>query len=123
MNSVQGGFSYGISHHQEVGPLFIAQVNSLHKTFHGPGRGLHQRSCYPHPVPAQDYTSGPHYFKSFRVLKMTFVDSHRPEQLRLRIHQRIVTTVEDSVFRTEMGDLESQEENTPKSVLWYTGCG
>ncbi len=34
----------------------------------------------------------------------------------LRIHQLIVTTTEDSVFRTEMVDLESQEENTPKSV-------
>ena len=30
---------------------------------------------------------------------------------------RIVTTVEDSVLRTEMGDLESQEEDDPRRIL------
>jgi len=42
------------------------------------------------------------------------------EQFCLRTQQRIVTTVEDSVLRTEMGVLESQEEDTPKGILWYT---
>jgi hypothetical protein len=41
-------------------------------------------------------------------------------QLRLRAQQRIVAAAEDSVLRTEMGELESYEENTPKRVLWYT---
>jgi hypothetical protein len=31
----------------------------------------------------------------------------------------MVTTVEDSVLRTEMDDLESQEENTPKCILFF----
>ena len=30
-----------------------------------------------------------------------------------------MATVEDSVLSTEMGALESQEEDAPKRVLWY----
>ena len=30
-----------------------------------------------------------------------------------------MTTVEDSVFCTERGVLESQEEDVPKRILWY----
>ena len=48
-----------------------------------------------------------------------FPDSRRAEQQSLRSHQRIVTTVEDSVLRTEMTGLESQEEDAPKSDLWF----
>jgi hypothetical protein len=33
--------------------------------------------------------------------------------------QRIVTTVEDSVLRTEMTDLETQEEDSPKCILFF----
>ena len=53
-----------------------------------------------------------------------FAVSRRAEQLRLRFQQRIVATAEDSVLRTEMENLESQEEDAPnvlpKRVLWYT---
>jgi hypothetical protein len=48
-----------------------------------------------------------------------FVGSHRAEQLNLRSQQRIVATVEDSVLRTEMADLESQEEDDPKRILFF----
>jgi hypothetical protein len=48
-----------------------------------------------------------------------FVGSRRTEQLILRSQQRIVATVEDSVLRTEMADLESQEEDTSKSLLLF----
>jgi hypothetical protein len=41
------------------------------------------------------------------------------EQLSSRCQQRVVATVEQSVLRTEMADLESQEEDTPKRVLFY----
>jgi hypothetical protein len=34
-----------------------------------------------------------------------------------------VVTVEDSYLRPEMGDLESQEEETPQRVLWYNHLG
>ena len=37
--------------------------------------------------------------------------------------QHVVTTVEDSTRRAEMGALESQEEDTPKRVLWYKPLG
>jgi hypothetical protein len=48
-----------------------------------------------------------------------FADSLRGEQLNLHSQQRIVATVEDSVLRTEMSDLESQEEDTPKFILFF----
>ncbi len=48
-----------------------------------------------------------------------FVGSRRAEQLSLRSQKRIVATVEDSVFRTEMSGLESQEEDAPKRILFF----
>jgi hypothetical protein len=42
---------------------------------------------------------------------MTFVVSHRVEQLRLCVQQRIVATAKDLVLRTEMENLESDEED------------
>ena len=59
------------------------------------------------------------HWQSFRDLKLMFAGSHRTEQLRLRSQQRIVTTVEDSVLRTEMTGLESQEEDDPKRILFF----
>ncbi len=47
------------------------------------------------------------------------MDSLRAEQLRFRVHQLVVTTVEDSVLHTEMDSLESQEEDSPRHVLWF----
>ena len=35
------------------------------------------------------------------------------------MQQRVVATVEDSVLRTEMENLESEEEDAPRRVLWY----
>jgi hypothetical protein len=48
-----------------------------------------------------------------------FAGSRRAEQLSLRSQQRIVSTVEDSVLRTEMVGLESQEEDDPKRILFF----
>ena len=45
--------------------------------------------------------------------------SRRAEQLNLRSQQRIVATVEESVLKTEMADLESQEEDAPKRILFF----
>jgi hypothetical protein len=47
------------------------------------------------------------------------VVSCRTEQLSLHSQQRIVATVEDSVLRTEMTDLESQEEDPPQRILFF----
>ena len=48
-----------------------------------------------------------------------FAGSRRAEQLNLRSQQRVVATVEDSVLRTEMAGLESQEEDSPKRILFF----
>ena len=54
--------------------------------------------------------------------------SRRADQFNLTSQQYIVVTVEDSVLRTEMDDLESQEktqtyhlqeEDTPKRILFF----
>ena len=48
-----------------------------------------------------------------------FVGSRRAEQLSLRSQQRVVATVEESVLKTEMAGLESQEEDAPKRLLFF----
>ena len=63
------------------------------------------------------------HWEPFRDLKTRFVGSRRPEELILRSQQFIVATVEDSVLRTEMSDLESLEEDDPKRILFYTPMG
>ena len=59
----------------------------------------------------------------FKDLTQTFLVSRCAEQLCFRTQQRIVATVEDSVLRTEMVVLESQEEDTSKRILWYKPLG
>jgi hypothetical protein len=59
------------------------------------------------------------HWQPFQDLNLMFPGSRRVEQLRLRSQQRIVTTVEDSVLRTEMTGLESQEEDDPKCILFF----
>jgi hypothetical protein len=54
------------------------------------------------------------HWQPFRDLKLKFVGSRRQEQLRSRCQQRVVATVEESVLRTEIVGLESQEEDAPK---------
>jgi hypothetical protein len=58
------------------------------------------------------------HWKSFQDLKLMFGVSRRVEQFTLRSQHHIVVTVEDSVLRTEMVGLESQEEDVPKRVLF-----
>jgi hypothetical protein len=48
-----------------------------------------------------------------------FESSLRAEQLSLRSQQRVVDTVEESVLKTEMTGLESQEEDVPKRILFF----
>jgi hypothetical protein len=45
-----------------------------------------------------------------------FTGSSRDEQLSLYSQQHIVSTVEDSVLRTETVGLESQEEDAPRKA-------
>ena len=46
------------------------------------------------------------------ALSLVFLSLHHSQQ-------RIVSTVEDSVLRTEMTALESQEEDDPKRILFF----
>ena len=55
-------------------------------------------------------------WQPFTDLKQTLAVSRRAEQLRLRAQQRVVATVQDSVLRTEMENLESEEEDAPRRV-------
>ncbi len=59
------------------------------------------------------------HWQRFQDLKLMLAASRRPEQLSLRSQQRIVPTVEDSVLRTEMAGLESQEEDDPNRILFF----
>jgi hypothetical protein len=59
------------------------------------------------------------HWNPFQDLKLMFAGSRRAEHLSLCSQQSIVTTVEDSVLRTEMTDLESQEEDVPKRILFF----
>ena len=59
------------------------------------------------------------HWQPFRDLKLMFPVSCLAEQLSLRSQQRIVATVEDSVLRTEMAGLESQEEDDLKRILFF----
>ncbi len=59
------------------------------------------------------------HWQPFRDLKLMFAGSHRAEQLSLRSQQRVVATVEESVLKTEMAGLESQEEDAPKRILFF----
>ncbi len=59
------------------------------------------------------------HWQPFRDLKLKYVGSRQAEQLSLRSHQRVVATVEESVLKTEMTGLESQEEDAPQRILFF----
>jgi hypothetical protein len=59
------------------------------------------------------------HWQPFRDLKLKYVGSRQAEQLSLRSQQRVVATVEESVLKTEMAGLESQEEDAPKRLLFF----
>ncbi len=63
------------------------------------------------------------HWQPFRDLKLKSVGSRRQEQLSSRCQQCVVATIEESVLRTEMVGLESQEEDAPKRVLFYKPMG
>ncbi len=62
------------------------------------------------------------HWRPFQVLQQAFADSRRAEQHRLRKPQRIVATAVDSVLRTELEDLEPQEEHSPTVYFGTNLC-
>jgi hypothetical protein len=59
------------------------------------------------------------HWQPFRDLKLKYVGSRQAEQLILLSQQHIVATVEESVLKTEMTVLESQEEDAPNRILFF----
>jgi hypothetical protein len=59
------------------------------------------------------------HWQPFRDLKLKYVGSRQAEQLSLRSQHHTVATVEESVLKTEMTGLESQEEDAPKRILFF----
>ncbi len=57
--------------------------------------------------------------QSSRDLKLKYVGSRQVEQLNSRSQQLVVATVEESVLKTEMTDLESQQEDPPNRILFF----
>ena len=105
------------AHQQETDPLLLPQLSWLHEAYNDRGEDASNMPNIPlqHRVTMQILK----HWQPFRDLKLTFAVSRRAEQLRLRTQQRIIATAEDSVLRTEMANLESQEEDAPKRVLSF----
>jgi len=107
----------GDAQQQEAGPLLLPQLTRLHEAYHVRGEDASNVAA----IPAQNRLTHQilSMWQHFEDLDQTFAVSHLAEQLRLRVQQRVVGTVEDSVLRTEMASLESQEEDAPRRVLWF----
>ncbi len=80
-----------------------------------------QQEAVPLCIPQVNHRQILSHWQSFQDLKLMFVGSLRLEHPKLSLlsQQCIVDTVEDSVLRTEMTGLESQEEDAPKRILFF----
>ncbi len=102
---------------EEAAPLFLPQLNQLHDLSFVWGEDVSNVVTIPtqHRVTQQILSR----WQPFQDLKQTFVVSHHAEQLRLHVQEFVITTVEDSDLHTEMENLESDEEDASRRVLWY----
>ena len=102
----------GVSRQQEAVPLVLPQLNRLFQTSFSRDESSVSNAGVA-VIPSQFRVTHQIllHWQPFRDLKLKFVGSRRAEQLSLRSQQRIVATVEESVLRMEMTDLESQEED------------
>ena len=102
---------------QEADPLLLPQLTRFHEAYLVWGEDVSNVAT----IPSQ-YRVTQQFLRRwqpFKDLKQTFVVSRRAEQLRQHVHQRVVATVEDSPLLTEMENLDSEEEDTSRWVLWY----
>ena len=100
---------------QESAPLFLPQLNQLHELSIVRGEDASNVVVIPtqHRVTQQILSR----WQPFKDLKQTFAVSRRAEQLRQRVQQRVVATVEDSSLHTEIENLESDEGDSSRRVL------
>jgi hypothetical protein len=108
----------GVSQQQETAPLSLPQLNRLFEASFARDESSASNSGVV-VIPSQFKVTQQIllHWQPFRDLNLKFVGSRRAEQLSLRSQQSIVATIEDSVLRTEMADLESKEEDDPKCIL------
>ena len=111
----------GVSQQQETAPLSLPQLNRLFEASFARDESFASNAGVA-AIPSQFNVTQQIllHWQPSRNLKLKFVGSRRAEQLSLRSQQRIVATVEDSVLRTEMAGLESQEEDAPKRILFFS---
>jgi hypothetical protein len=110
----------GVPQQQQAAPLSLPQLDRLYEASFA-----RDESSVSNPgvaaIPSQFKVTQQvlQKWQPFRDLKLKFLGSRRQEHLSSRCQQRVVDTVEESVLRTEMTGLESQEEDAPKCVLFY----
>jgi hypothetical protein len=108
-----------VSQQQGAAPLSLPQLNRLFEASfvrdESSASNANVAAPSQHKVTQQILS----HWQPFLDLKLIFASSRRAEQLSLRSQKRIVATVEDSVLRTEMAGLESQEEDAPKHILFF----
>ena len=111
----------GVSQQQEASPLSIPQLNRLFEaSFTWDESSASNAGVAAIPSQFKVTKQILLHWQPFRDLKLKYVGSRQAEQLRsLHSQQRIVATVEESVLKTEMVVLESQEEDAPKRILFF----
>jgi hypothetical protein len=111
----------GVYQQQETATLILPQLNRLFEASFVRDENSASNADDVTVIPSQYRVTQQllSHWQPFRDLKLMFEGSHRAEQLSLRSQQRVVATVEDSVLRTEMTVLESQEEDAPKRILFF----
>ena len=110
----------GVPQQQEAVPLSLPQLDRLYEASFARDESSASNAGVA-VIPSQFKVTQQvlQKWQSFRDLNLKFLGSRRQEQLSSRCQQRVVATVEESVLRTEMTGLESQEEDAPKRVLFY----
>ncbi len=105
---------------KEFCPLSLPQLNRLFKASFVWDENSVSNADVP-VIPSQHKVTQQilRHWQPFLDFKLMLTGSRRPDQLRLRSQQRIVATVKDSVLRTEMAGLESQEDDAPNRILFF----
>ena len=111
----------GVSQQQETASLSLPQLNRLHEASFVRDESSASNADDVAVIPSQHRVTQQllSHWQPFRDLKLMFAGSRRTEQLSLSSQQRIVATVDDSIIRTEMAGLESQEEDASKRILFF----
>jgi hypothetical protein len=110
----------GASQQQETTSLSLPQLNRLiEASFVRDESSVSNLDAIAIPLQHRVTLQILNHWYPFQDLKLMFAGSYRVEQLSLRSQQRVVATVEESVLKTEMEGLESQEEDTPERILFF----